>query len=277
MLHALLPRSTTLVSHDYLTRERTTKMKIAKHVEALDITMSIAGRQSVIHPLLIWEDDDGITLIDTGMPGQTEQIEAHLKRLGLALKDVRRIVLTHQDIDHIGGAAALVATSGAEVYAHPDDIPYIEGDKPLIKMNRERVEKMIQSLPENERERARQMLTNPPSVKVDRQLQDGEELDFYGGMLLLHTPGHTPGHTSIFLRRPGLLVAGDALRVEEGRLVGPSPEATPDMELAVASLSRLTALPVKRVLCYHGGLASEEGKDAADRIRELAVNDSLPG
>jgi len=247
-------------------------MRIAKHIEALDISMNIAGRQSVIHPLLIWGDDDGITLIDTGMPGQTEQIEAHFKRLGLALKNIRRIILTHQDIDHIGGAAALVETSGAEVYAHGEDIPYIEGHKPLIKMNRERVEKMTASLAKDERERARRVLNNPPSVKVNRRLEDGEELDFYGGMLLLHTPGHTPGHTSIFLRRPGLLVAGDALRVEEGRLVGPSPEATPDMTLAVASLSRLTALPVKRVLCYHGGLAAEEGKDAASRIRELAVN-----
>ncbi|WP_455383690.1 MBL fold metallo-hydrolase [Salinispira pacifica] len=243
-------------------------MKIAEHIEALDITMNIAGRQSAIHPVLLWGGEEGLTLIDTGMPGQLELIKAHLDRLGLALADIRRIILTHQDIDHIGGAAALVEASGAEVYAHADDVPFIEGVKPLIKMTDDRVERMTQSLPEEERERVRRILTNPPSVNVNRRLHDGEELDLHGGMLVVHTPGHTPGHLSIFLREPALLVAGDALRVEDGQLVGPSPAATPDMARAVASLGKLVPLPVRQVLCYHGGLAADE---VAGRIRELAA------
>ena len=242
-------------------------MKLAEQIEALEITMSIAGRRSTIHPVLLWGDGEGATLIDTGVPGQLDAIREQVERLGLELKDVRRIILTHQDIDHIGSAAALVKATGAEVFAHADDIPYIEGVKPLIKMTPDRIETMIGQLPPRERETVRKVLSNPPAVNVDKKLADGEELAVHGGLLAVHTPGHTPGHLSIFLRRSGILVSGDALRVEEGRLVGPGPSATLDMKLAVASLSKLVPLPVNRVICYHGGLSPE---GAASRIRELA-------
>lgn len=242
-------------------------MKIAERVEVLEITMNIAGRQSAIHPVLLWDDGDGATLIDTGMPGQLDLIRAHLDRLGVKMKDIRRIILTHQDIDHIGGAAALVKATGAEVLAHADDVPYIEGVKPLIKMNKERIEKMTESLPEKDREAARRMMGNPPSVDVDRRVADGEEIDLHGGMVVVHTPGHTPGHLSIYLKKSHILVSGDALRVENGKLVGPAPGATPDMNQAVASLAKLLPFEIDRVLCYHGGLSPE---GASDRIRELA-------
>jgi glyoxylase-like metal-dependent hydrolase (beta-lactamase superfamily II) len=242
-------------------------MKIAERAEVLEITMKIAGRQSAIHPLLLLDDGDGATLIDTGMPGQLELIREHLDRLGIKMSAIKRIILTHQDIDHIGGAAELVKATGAEVMAHADDVPYIEGVKPLIKMNRERIEKMTESLPENEREAARRMMSNPPSVDVDLRVHDGEELDFHGGMIVVHTPGHTPGHVSIYLKKPRILVSGDALRVEEGKLVGPAPGATPDMDQAVASLRKLLPFEIDRVLCYHGGLSPSS---ASARIRELA-------
>ncbi len=242
-------------------------MKIADHVEVLDITMSVAGRQSTIHPVLLWGDGDGATIIDTGMPGQLDAIKAHLDRMRVDLSEIRRIILTHQDIDHIGGASALAEATGARVFAHPDDIPYIEGDLPSIKMTPDRIEKMTQSLPDAERERVRAILQNPPRVKVGTAIRDGDELPFHGGLLVVHTPGHTPGHVSIFLKRSRVLLSGDALRVEEGELVGPSPSATPDMEMATASLGKLVPLPVDRVLCYHGGLSPE---GAAARIRALA-------
>lgn len=88
-----------------------------------------------------------------------------------------------------------------------------------------------------------------------------------GGMVVIHTPGHTPGHISLFLPADHLLIAGDALRVEDGELEGPSPKATPDMSRATASLRKLLAYPIDRVFCYHGGL-SKPG--ALARLWELA-------
>ena len=243
------------------------RMKIAEGAEALELVMSFAGNQGVIHPTLLWGGDEGATLIDTGTPGLLPMIEEKLKGLGVSLRDLKRILITHQDIDHIGSAAALVEATGAQVFAHEADVPYIEGEKRLLKLDPARWEKMISSMPKDQRERILAMLAAPPRVKVDRVLRGGEELLFHGGIVVIPTPGHTPGHVCYYVKSLSLLVAGDALTVREGSLAGPSPTATPDMPRAIASLERLLPFPARRVLCYHGGFF--EGQ-VAPRLRELA-------
>jgi glyoxylase-like metal-dependent hydrolase (beta-lactamase superfamily II) len=162
---------------------------------------------------------------------------------------------------------------GVEVLAHKEDKPYIEGDKPLIKMNRERMAQMMESLPESQRQQLQRILSSPPSGKVDRTLHDGEELPLHGGIKVIHTPGHTPGHLSLFVKKARLLIAGDELRVEEGKLVGPGEWVTPDMEQANASLKKLIDYQIDYVLCYHGGLY---GPNASEKIAELSAISSGP-
>lgn len=245
-------------------------MKLFDNVEALELRMSFGGNDSMIHPVLFFDRPDNMTLVDAGLPGQGTAIKELLKGLGLRFSHIRRLILTHQDIDHIGGAAEIVQATGAEVLAHADDVPYIQGEQQLIKFDPKRIDAMLQSLPEERRAAARRVFSSPPRVRVDRELKDGDELPQHGGLRIIHTPGHTPGHLSIFARAYGLLVSGDALRVENGALVGPSPAATPDMPTAMESVHKLEGLSVDRVLCYHGGLSPA---GAAERIREIAAGE----
>jgi HAE1 family hydrophobic/amphiphilic exporter-1 len=242
------------------------KMQLGKNLEALEVPMRLGANASTIYPVLMWDKKDGATLIDTGVPGSDQAIGEHLARLGLGWKDVRRIIITHQDIDHIGGASAAVMASNAEVLAHGDDIPYIQGDRRLLKMDPNRIETMLQTVPAEQRERVRQLFANPPKVHVNRALVDGEKLPYGGGIVVIHTPGHTPGHISLFLTADRLLISGDALRAENGVLQGPSPTATPNLPQATASLRKLLDYPIDRVLCYHGGLTNP---GALARLREL--------
>jgi glyoxylase-like metal-dependent hydrolase (beta-lactamase superfamily II) len=242
-------------------------MKIGEKVEAMEISMGFLGNQSIIHPTVFWDDGEGATLIDTGLPGQVSLIRQKLSGLGLRLRDIRRILLTHQDIDHIGSAQALVEASGARVFAHEADAPYISGEKKLLKMDVSRFEARLEALPEREREQARRLLDPLPRVRVDQMLKGREELPFHGGIVVIYTPGHTPGHVCYYLRRQRLLIAGDALRVDNGALMGPSPSATPDMAKAIASLAALRERPIEGVLCYHGGFFRG---NPAERLRELA-------
>ncbi len=244
-------------------------MELAKGLEAIELPMRFGAVAGTIYPLLMWDENNGATLVDTGVPGSHVAIQGHLARLGLGWKDIRRIILTHQDIDHIGGANAVVEASGAEVLAHAGDLPYIQGEKRLLKMDPSRIETIVQALPAEERDRVRALFSNPPKVHVSRTVADGEQLPYRGGVTVIHTPGHTPGHISLFLAADRLLVAGDALRADKGALQGPSPQATPDLPQATSSLRKLLDLLIDRVLCYHGGISEA---NVRGRLRELAAS-----
>ena len=249
-------------------------MKIGENIQALELHMNLTGQSSVIYPALLW-DSDGATLVDTGLPGQLDAIRRGIENAGVDFQSIDRIILTHQDVDHIGGLTEILrAREGKiEVLAHEEDKPYIEGDKPLIKMNRERLAQMMDALPEPQRQQLDRIFSAPPSGKVDRTLRDGEQLPLHGGIEVIHTPGHTPGHLSLFVEKAKLLIAGDELRVEKGELVGPSERATPDMEKANASLRKLTVYPIDYVLCYHGGLY---GPNVSEKIAELSATPNEP-
>jgi glyoxylase-like metal-dependent hydrolase (beta-lactamase superfamily II) len=242
-------------------------MKLGERASALEITANFWGNRSTIHPVILWDGKEGASLIDAGYPGQMPAIEHAFGEEGVKLGDLKRILLTHQDLDHIGSAEALVAATGAEVFAHAADAPYIQGEKRLVKMDAARFEERLKGLPEKLRDQARLMISSLPTVKVTRLFRGSEALALHGGIDVIPTPGHTPGHVCYYVRALELLVAGDALRVDNGELEGPSPSATPDMPMALASLKNLLSLRIKAVVCYHGGYYD---RTPLARIRYLA-------
>ena len=54
-----------------------------------------------------FEWEEGITLIDTGMPKNAATIMDAIKAQGWPLHLVRRIIITHMDVDHAGGLLKL--------------------------------------------------------------------------------------------------------------------------------------------------------------------------
>ena len=66
-------------------------------------------------------DGDGVTIIDAGLPRYWTLLHSELARIGLTLDDVRALILTHGDTDHIGFAARLSREKGVPAYLHPAD------------------------------------------------------------------------------------------------------------------------------------------------------------
>jgi glyoxylase-like metal-dependent hydrolase (beta-lactamase superfamily II) len=108
------------------------------------------------------------------------------------------------------------------------------------------------------------MLEAVENVNVDWCLQDKQFLDWCGGIEVIATPGHMPGHISIYLKQCKTLIAGDALVVENGKLLIANPQYTLDMQKAKESIRKLLSYEIESILCYHGGVYSENIEDALE-------------
>lgn len=246
-------------------------MKIADGVEMLEIPAILANGPGVIHPALLWDEEIAI-LVDAGFPGQLGQFRAAVEQAGVPWSRLGMVIVTHSDMDHIGGLAGLLkdAPRPIEVLAGEAEKPYIQAERPPI-----RLAQMEGQLDSFTGERRRQMQTlydnlktnyRKLGVRVDRTPADGEVLPYCGGITVIHTPGHTPGHLCLYHGPSKTLIAGDALNVADGRLL-PGPEFLAfDREEARRSLRKLAGYDVEKVICYHGGLYQDE---ANRRIGEM--------
>ena len=190
-------------------------------------------------------EDGGLTAIDSGGPGSGPKILAYISQIGRRPEELRRIVLTHQHLDHVGGAAYLAERTGAAVLAHPLDAPAIEG-------------KASHELPRNALLRlvfTTLLLPRLQPVPVTHALTAGETLPVMpddGGLQVVATPGHTSGHCSLYLPRRGVLFAGDALTQLRGAVQAPPGIFTTDMPTARRSLEALAEMRVGASLAGHG-------------------------
>jgi glyoxylase-like metal-dependent hydrolase (beta-lactamase superfamily II) len=187
---------------------------------------------SMVHAYL-WQWEQGISIIDTGTPGNGGKILAAVKKLGYSPKDVQRIIITHADVDHVGSLKELKRTTGAPVACHTVErhlLEHPEERKPAANLLGYIVRPLyavVRRLP----------AFRVAPVVPDELYVDGERLP--EGFVIVHTPGHTPGHISLLHPEKRLLIAGDALHRRSGVLSAPPAIFTPDMENAHRSIWKL--------------------------------------
>src|SRR4051812_15146137 len=122
--------------------------KITYGLKMLEVSVNMMGRAGVLHPTLI-VDGENVILVDAGLPGQLAPIrEAMQQQAGVAFERITQVILTHHDIDHLGGLRELLSElpGRVRVLAHIEEKPYIDGTKRPLKLAK--MEDNLENLPE---------------------------------------------------------------------------------------------------------------------------------
>jgi len=230
-------------------------------MEPREIAPGIYGLGSEQINWYLIEDGGRLTAVDAGLPGFARRLPDDLARLGLALRDIDAVVLTHSDDDHTGVAPAL-RDAGARVLIHAADEPALrtpapktgDGSPAHLLANLWRPASLLilgHAL--------RHGGAKPARIEGAETFAAGDVLDVPGDLVALHTPGHTPGHCALLAAGRRTLFAGDALITHRYVARGRGPRLMPrftnvDTEQALASLEAIEALDgqVDLLLFGHG-------------------------
>ena len=218
-------------------------------------------RGLVVHSYaLLATGSRNVTLIDGGFLGNAiGRIERELSQADRTLQDVETILLTHGHIDHTLNIARLQELTGAPVFAHEADSEHVAGT--FAYHGIARFCGLAESLARN------LFRFRPP--EIERWFQDGELLGNWGGLRVVHLPGHTPGHCGFYSESRKLLIAGDLFANFFRFARRPPPWFKVDGTRIPASIRRANELDLSGGLLLnhcHPGSPSEHRED----LRKLA-------
>jgi glyoxylase-like metal-dependent hydrolase (beta-lactamase superfamily II) len=201
-------------------------------------------------------DDGEVTLVDAGFPVNGRQLRRELADAGIAPGDIDRVLLTHYDLDHVGGLARLVPELDAPAYLGEADLALLRGawDPPWLHHK-------------GLFHRGLRRLHRLPSGIELRAVTDGDDI---GAFTAYHTPGHNPGHT-VFVHEPlGVALLGDLVWSKPRGLVTPIWLDSYDMHTLRSSIRSFAerAPPFEVAGVGHGEPLRSGGRDA---LRALAT------
>lgn len=203
-------------------------------------------------------DADGFTLIDAATPGKADLIFDRLAEFGGRPTDLKRIFITHADLDHAGSAAAVQQRSGATVYASAATAALLaEGRSP------KHMPRLVQFIVD------RFVRYGAVDRAAIRSVADGDELSILGQSRVLAAPGHTPDQHALYCPAAGVVFAADALNTRDNRLQLSPPRMTADQAATERTAARLLGLAPRVVACGHGAPLVEDAAAVGALLAQL--------
>ena len=134
-------------------------------------------------------------MIDTGFKTKITKIINELNFINISITSIKKILLTHGDVDHVGNLQSLIKIINPDVYANVNEIPYLAKQKHYSKIKR-----------------FFKFLLHTPSFTNIKSLSN----DSIGDIEIINTPGHTPGH--VCYRYKEYLFCGDLVAVNNNQI-----------------------------------------------------------
>ena len=148
------------------------------------------------------DDDGALTLVDAGMPWQTDGLVDGIIEAGYTLEDLDRVLITHYDLDHVGGLPRLDGLD-VTVYTGVEAAPLVAGDRAPGWSSRKTIMQSVASF-----------LYSEAKLPV-ASVADGESI---GSFTVYRTPGHTAGHVAFVSEAHSVAFLGDLVRESAGEL-----------------------------------------------------------
>ncbi len=223
------------------------------------------------------EEGGAITIVDAGMSGQYGDLEHELAAMGRSKADIRAIVLTHGDTDHVGFADRLRQELGIPVYVQAADVARARGEvkKPGSGWGPMKPGPFLGFMAYGLRKGG---LRTKPVTELT-PVEGDATLDLPGSPHLIPLPGHTPGSMAVHVPAVGALFLGDAMTTRSVLTGETGPRLAPftlDPAAALASLKALDGLEAAWVLPGHGDAWTGGAGEALRQIREAAAKGPLP-
>lgn len=159
-----------------------------------------------VNAFLLESGTGDLTLVDSGLPGSAPEIIDAIRSLGRGASDLRHILVTHCHADHTGSLAELKRLTSARVFMHRRDAALVakgRAMRPLSPtpgiLNAFLFRRMVGPKP-----------TTIAPVEADVLVEHRDQIPVWGGISVIHTPGHTEGHVVYLARKRRILFVGDA-------------------------------------------------------------------
>ena len=200
-------------------------VEVAPGVLRTQLPANITGLGHV--NMYVMEDDRGVAVVDPGLPTKESWIALtkRLSAIGVPLKRVHSVIVTHSHPDHYGGAARLRSESGADIITHrlfrtfydPTEPPDVDAEE-LALMMRSPFDAPpwggpAMDVPWSRKVRLKVGRTFPRLMRVPTpsvRLAESDRMKFARrDWVAVHTPGHTHDHLCLFDPETGTLLSGD--------------------------------------------------------------------
>ncbi len=225
----------------------------------------IAGKDKFLpdsHVYLIGlPDSKDFTMVDCGLMDMGAYKLSEIESLGVKPEYLKRVILTHTHLDHIGCLPEIVeAVPGIEVWVHEEEGRYmLRGDDRVIWGN-----KMFESMIRSE-------IAIPEdffSIKPSRMLKGGELLELGGiSFKVIHIPGHSIGSIGLFNEEHRLFMSGDTIYADGA--IGRYDLFSADASQLKSSLELITTLGIDCLLPCHNRVVKS---GAGPMIRDTVTN-----
>jgi len=227
----------------------------------------------IVNVIMIGDPDAGSwVLVDAGMPKSGKEIlSVAEKRFGKGNKP-SAIILTHGHFDHVGGLSELIEEWNAPVYAHPNEFPFLTGEKaypaPDPTVEGGLLAKISFIYP-----------IEPIDIRSHLQpLPTDHSVPHMPGWVWVPSVGHSPGHVSFYRGSDRYLISGDAfitvrqdslykVLVQKEEVNGPPRYLTTDWQAAWESVKNLELLQPSLVIPGHG--SALEGEVLHEGLKRL--------